>query len=535
MTGSRVAIYARYSSNRQSERSVDDQIKLCREHAEALSLDVVETYSDHAMSGASAHNRPGLQALLADAKGDRFEAVVAEALDRFSRDQEDTAAIFKRLSFAGVALRTVSEGEINELHVGLKGTMNALYLKDLADKTRRGLRARAAEGLAACGISYGYAKVHELGTDGEPVRGLRRVNETEAPIVRRIFAEYAAGKSPRAIVRDLNGEGVPSPRGGQWNASTINGNRARRNGILHNELYTGLVVWNRQSFRIDPETGKRVGRINPREDWIVVEVPDLRIVDAETWDRVQAIKARHADRPTHQRRRPRKLLSGLVKCGVCGGGCTILSRERFGCASAKERGTCDNRRTLAYGELERRVLEGIKTSLLAPDVIAEAMRGYHAELKSLRTRHERGRSAASAELAKVRRKIANIVDTIADGGAPRSLVATLTELEARELELADILAATAEPNVIELRPEAYRQRIEALHEALNANDPDRLQAVEIIRSLIDRIVVHPGEGRGEMEVYIHGRLAEILNLGADGPGTTMMVAGAGFEPATFRL
>ncbi len=101
-----------------------------------------------------------------------------------------------------------------------------------------------------------------------------------------------------AIARDLNHDGVPSPRGGQWNASTINGNRARRNGILHNELYAGNVVWNRQSFRKDPETGKRVARVNPREDWITVEVPELRIIDTETWDRVQAIKARAADRPT---------------------------------------------------------------------------------------------------------------------------------------------------------------------------------------------------------------------------------------------
>ena len=298
MAGNRVAIYARYSSDRQSERSVDDQIELCREHAEALGFDVAETYCDHATSGASTHNRPGLRALMADAKDRCFDMVLAEALDRFSRDQEDTAAIFKRLIFADVVLRTVSEGEISELHVGLKGTMNALYLKDLADKTRRGLRARAAEGLAACGISYGYAKVHEFGPDGEPVRGLRRIDDAEAEIVRRIFGEYAAGGSPRAIARDLNHDGVPSPRGGQWNASTINGNRARRNGILHNELYAGNVVWNRQSFRRDPETGKRVARVNPREDWITVAVTELRIIDAETWDRVQAIKARAADRPT---------------------------------------------------------------------------------------------------------------------------------------------------------------------------------------------------------------------------------------------
>jgi DNA invertase Pin-like site-specific DNA recombinase len=108
------------------------------------------TYSDRAMSGASML-RPGYQRLLADARDGQFEVVVAEALDRLSRDQEDTAALYKRLRFANVALVTLAEGEITDLHVGLKGTMNALFLKDLADKTRRGLRGRVEAGKSGGG------------------------------------------------------------------------------------------------------------------------------------------------------------------------------------------------------------------------------------------------------------------------------------------------------------------------------------------------------------------------------------------------
>ncbi|KXF74666.1 hypothetical protein ATN84_22475 [Paramesorhizobium deserti] len=96
---------------------------------------MVETYSDRAISGASLI-RSGIQSLLADAQGRRFDMVLSEALDRISRDQEDVAGVFKRLRFADVSIFTLSEGEINELHVGLKGTMNALFLKDLALKTR---------------------------------------------------------------------------------------------------------------------------------------------------------------------------------------------------------------------------------------------------------------------------------------------------------------------------------------------------------------------------------------------------------------
>ncbi len=122
---------------------------------------MVETYSDRAISGASMI-RAGIQELLADAQAGRFDMVLSEALDRLSRDQEDVAAVYKRLRFAGVSIVTLSEGEINERHVGLKGTMNALFLKDLAIKTHRGQRGRVEAGKAGSGrAAYGYRVIHQ--------------------------------------------------------------------------------------------------------------------------------------------------------------------------------------------------------------------------------------------------------------------------------------------------------------------------------------------------------------------------------------
>jgi hypothetical protein len=111
------------------------------------------TYSDAAISGSTMILRPGVRSLLHEALAGRFDVVLAEALDRLSRDQEDIAALFKRLRFAGVPIITLSEGEISELHVGLKGTMNALFLKELAAKTHRGLRGRVEAGKAAAATS----------------------------------------------------------------------------------------------------------------------------------------------------------------------------------------------------------------------------------------------------------------------------------------------------------------------------------------------------------------------------------------------
>jgi site-specific DNA recombinase len=176
----------------------------------------------------------------------RFDLVLSEALDRISRDQEDVAAVFKRLRFAGVSIVTLSEGEITELHVGLKGTMNALFLKDLAMKTHRGIRGRVEAGKIGGGNAYGYRAVKTLDASGKPVRGEREIIEEQAEIVRRIFREYVAGKGPQKIAADLNREAVPSPTGKRWSDTTIRGNRAIGSGILNCELYIGVIRWNRQ-------------------------------------------------------------------------------------------------------------------------------------------------------------------------------------------------------------------------------------------------------------------------------------------------
>ena len=190
----RVALYARYSSDSQSESSIEDQFRLCREHAGRERWKIAGTYHDSAISGASMILRPGIQSLLQDGQRGQFDVVLGEALDRISRDQADVATLFKHLRFAGVQIVTLAEGEISELHVGLKGTMNALFLKDLAMKTHRGLRGRVeAGGRSLLWLSCG----EEAGRQRRAVRGDREIIAEEAATVRRIFRAFAAGRVRR--------------------------------------------------------------------------------------------------------------------------------------------------------------------------------------------------------------------------------------------------------------------------------------------------------------------------------------------------
>ena len=169
----RVSIYARYSSDLQRAASIEDQVLVCTERVVREKWTLAATYTDRGISGAS-HLRPGYQKLLEGARKGEFDIVLAEALDRISRDQEHVASFFKLMSFAGIRIVTLTEGEISELHVGLKGTMNALFLKDLADKTRRGLRGRIEQGRSGGGLCYGYTIVE----NGE--RGGREIVQAEA-------------------------------------------------------------------------------------------------------------------------------------------------------------------------------------------------------------------------------------------------------------------------------------------------------------------------------------------------------------------
>jgi DNA invertase Pin-like site-specific DNA recombinase len=187
----RAGVYARYSSDSQRDASIDDQVRICRTEIERNGWDLVQVYADPAFSGASTF-RPGYQKLLQDATTGALDIVVAESLDRLSRDLADVATLYKHLSYLGVRLWTVVEGQITELHVGLKGTMNALYLKDLAQKTHRGLEGRVRNGMSGGGICYGYDLI-----PGQT--GARKINQVEAAVVVRIFEEYAASRSPQAI------------------------------------------------------------------------------------------------------------------------------------------------------------------------------------------------------------------------------------------------------------------------------------------------------------------------------------------------
>jgi len=523
----RVALYARYSSDNQREASIEDQLRICREQAKREKWKIVGTYKDAGISGASMILRPGIQALLQDAQAGQFDIVLAEALDRISRDQADVATFYKHLKFAGVPIVTLSEGEISELHVGLKGTMNALFLKDLAAKTHRGIRGRVEEGKSGGGLCYGYNVIKQLDARGDPIRGDREINEAEANVVRRIFREFAAGVGPRTIARTLNEEGVPGPAGKLWSDTTIRGHVKRGTGLVNNELYIGRLIWNRLRYIKDPSTGKRVSRLNPESEWIIKDVPELRIVDDELWHSVrvrqgeiaekfanvtEAVRKHHKKNRLNGTRRPKSLLSGLVFCGCCGGPYSLRGADRFACSNHISKGACSNSRTIPREELESRVLSGLKDRMMAPEIVEEAMRAYAEGTNRLNRERRSSGDAWKAELVKVEKQIRGIIEAIKAGMFHESMKAEMDTLEARKTELNSLLADAPEdtPDILPSASAIYAKKVSALTKALNRKE-ERQEAAETLRGLIEKISLTPGPERGEIYATLHGELGTILN------------------------
>jgi hypothetical protein len=282
---------------------------------------------------------------------------------------------------------------------------------------------------------------------------------------------------------------------------------------------------------------------------VTTAVPELRIVDDELWHQVKARQAemrRVASSGDPKRfnkaRRPKYLFSGLTKFAECGGGYVMYWRDRLACFGARSRGTCTNRLTISRQEVEQRVLVALRDKLMRKDLFEDFCREYVLELNRLRMEHRAGLSSARTELAAVEREIRKLVQAIKDGVSALSIKDELLSLEARKAELQSRLELPETPQLLHPRmSDVYGETVGSLCLALESEE-SRSGAREAIRALIEAILLEPDGD--ELKITLRGDLAGMLSAARDrkrSPDTgdlllqIEMVAGAGFEPATFGL
>ncbi|EAP88626.1 hypothetical protein OA2633_00005 [Oceanicaulis alexandrii HTCC2633] len=546
------ALYARYSSDLQRDQSIEDQLRLARRALDQAGLASAHAlvFSDAAISGAATGNRPGLTGLRQAIAHRQISAVAVESLDRLSRDQADLALIAREMRAAGVRLITADAGEISDdaagiMQIGMRGMIGQIYLKDLANKTRRGLEGVVAEGRHTAAPPYGYQKK----PGGEP--GELAIDTDEAAIVRQICEDFVAGLSPQAIAAALNAQGVPGPSGRLWQTSTIFGQPKRLNGILWNPMYRGEQIWNRQRKVKDPVSGKARMVPNPESEWVRRPAENWRILPEDLCDAIDRAKAKRANADTgREHKRPRRALSGLLSCGCCGGPLQIQGRAsaaRYGCSRRKNQGAsvCEGIGYVSATEIEARVLTATKTRLLSPEAIRLGMEAYRRRRRELASTNASDRARLQKKISDLKGQETRLIDAFAKGHTPESALERVNQMEAERKQLEIQLAELQEDApVTELHPGAparYARMVEDLEALIAADsnahatisDRHRAELNGAIRDLVRSITVCRNKKSGEIDLQVEGDLAALLYFSE--PSPLSMGAGVGFEPTTFRL
>ncbi len=379
---------------------------------------------------------------------------------------------------------------------GVKSSFNEEFLRDLAEKTHRGMEGRVRDGLSSGGLPYGYHSEPIISERGQITGHRRVIHEPEAKVVRRIFQLYADGYSAREIAKRLTTEGIAPPgalwpnrarRVKAWSPSTISGGRTFKKGILRNSIYVGRPLWNRSRYLLDPDTRMDTHRVRPASEWVEVSAPELRIVSEDLWEKVQRRLTLHeVPRAVIGRRNVGNyLLSGFVKCAECGGA-YVKTDHSYRCGIHRNSGQqgCSNSRGVKVAKLERLIISALRERLYTPEnmkAIIERVR------HDLLTRAKREAQAArpdenAKQLRAVEAEIEHIKRAVKIGKATESLLEMLEDAERRRKAL---LAGLEAPK---------RGDAQARLERVLSELPKRVQAyLEDLETLLARHQVERGK------------------------------------------
>lgn len=467
------AIYARKSTEQigRSEelKSVTRQKDLARAFAAAQGWSVEERYvfEDDGISGAEFERRPGFMRLMSSLRPRApFQVLIVSEQKSIGREMSETGMAIKQLDEAGVKVWSYTEARcLTPRSAVEKLTSSVQSFSDEDHRIKSSQRVTESHsrsvdrGHVVGGRVFGYRNVDIMsGTDqhGRPLRSHveRVINETEAPVVLRMFELYASGFGLKAIAKALTNERAPSPKPfarrsadgvppvAGWSPSTVR-------TILTRDIYRGMIVWNKSRKRND--WGKVDQRARPESEWKRVAAEHLRIIPDDLWTRVatrrqetegKAVRfesGRLSGRPP--KHATKNLLAGLATCGICGGGMIVETSGRrasrvpyYLCHRYKNLGTCSNALRVPVSLINEAVLNTVEEHALTPEAVEHVIQ--LTERDDVRDQQ----AALDREREDIGKRIKRLVDAIEIGGEALSLVAKLRELEARQGAISGELA-----------------------------------------------------------------------------------------------
>ena len=407
--GLRAVIYARYSSSSQTEQSIEGQLRDCYKIVEDMGFTVVKEYIDRALTGKN-DERPQFRKMIHDSAFGTFDVVITWKMDRFARNRTDSALYKKILKDNGVkviyAAEKIPEGNEGVILESVLEGLAEYFSLDLAQKTIRGKKESIRKGKHVGGaVLYGYKL--------DPSK-YYLIDEATAPVIRKIFNDYVSGVKATDIAKNLNAAGIKTKAGDNWT-------RVKIGQVLNNKKYAGIY----ESYDVQCDT----------------KIP--HIVDPEVFETAQQMLAQNRKAGGRNKSKYKYLLSGKIKCGVCGsamcGNHAHIDRAKtkircyYTCQGKKEQRGC-NAKSIHRDLVEKLVLENTMKIILQDDFI-DNIAVKIIELNELEDDSASLIKVYEAEIKELEAKIENIMTAIEDGIAPKRMMERINDLEERESKL----------------------------------------------------------------------------------------------------
>lgn len=463
LNGLEAAMYLRKSradGDADTETTLQRHRETLTAYAAAAGIHIVETYQEVA-SGESLYERPQMLRLLQDVEAGRYQAVLCMDMDRLSRgSMRDQGIVLDAFKYSGTLIVTPDRTydlstEADEQFAEIKTFLSRQEYRMISKRIQRGRIQSVKAGRYQSQAPYGYRNIY---VGKVPTL---EVCEPEAAFVRMIFQMFASGTGATIIARTINGMGARTRTGHTFDKSAIG-------KILINPTYIGKVPWNRQ---IEVKTASKTHIYRqPREKWIVADGIHPAIIDAETFERAQEIKAQRARKPYYDGVTIKSPLAGIVRCRNCGGrmqrrklgGGFYLLCDKLGCCAS-------TRLDLVEDRLITHLEDILAEIEIAPERAGNASQAHEAALEAIR-----------AELAAAEKTKARLYELVEAGAY------SVTEFRER--------MDAAKEKISRLRAEES-EAVKALESARNANPAKQ---AEQIRNVLDLYQSQDGAGRNAL-------------------------------------
>ncbi len=423
--------YCRYSpGHNQREESIEAQLRAIYDYADKNGITIIKEYIDRAQTG-TADDRDAFKAMIRDSERKLFEIVLVHKVDRFSRNRYDSAIYKRKLRENGVKViyvaQQISEGPEGAMMEAMLEGMAEYYSRNLAQEVMKGLKENAYE----CKFCGGRPP---LGYYIDPATMKYVVNESEAEVVRKIYNLYLEGHGYLDICDILNNEGKTTKAGAKFGKNSIY-------EILRNEKYTGTYIYNRAAKKVNGKFNRHT--VNKDSDVIKIVGGLPEIISGEAWEQVKLIMNSRV-RSKHNRK-PKEiyLLSGLLRCGICGSAMTTDTRHMknrdksyyyYRCYRNNGKNSC-NLQVWSRDDLENMVLDEFEKRLFSGESLDRFAEKLYSHFSQEENALNDDISKFQNELVGINKKINNITEAIAEGGNFASLKDRLHSLETQKASM----------------------------------------------------------------------------------------------------